>query len=243
MLEALESRERWGELDRLTPLPPGLEAAESHRERVRGLAGKAEGAQPELARRVYLRLIEHALPAIEDPALRAESCVDMEAAQKLEYDAGLALRLGRLYERDERWDAALEHFLPLAKARIAQERGLDHAEHLLHCAALLRRTGHLERAASFMTEAMGLVDATAAEALAEELYPLWIEAGRKPVGVLRNLLNLYKGQPGTKLFKQRISALCQRPPSSGAQLEARVLEAVAEVDEVRRELERRRSTG
>ena len=71
----------------------------------------------------------------------------------------------------------------------------------------------------------------------------WLEEGRKPVGVLRNLLNLYKGQPGTKLFKQRISALCQRPPASASELETRVLEAVAEVDEVRRELERRRSTG
>jgi tRNA-dihydrouridine synthase A len=71
----------------------------------------------------------------------------------------------------------------------------------------------------------------------------WLGEGRKPVGILRNLLNLYKGQPGTKLFKQRISAMCQRAPESSAELEERVLSAVAEVDEVRRELERRRSAG
>lgn len=69
----------------------------------------------------------------------------------------------------------------------------------------------------------------------------WLEEGRRPVGVLRNLLNLYKGQPGTKLFKQGVSVLCQQTPSRPTELRDALLRLLDEVDRVRSELETRRS--
>ena len=143
------------------------------------LAEAATADDPALARSIYLRLAEQALLVSDaDPTLRIEACRDFERAQAIEPEPSLALRLGRLYESDERWDAALEHLLPLAKEELAAELGLDHVEHLLHCASLLRRSGQLERAANFTDRAIPAVDPQRADALAEELFPLWIEAGR-----------------------------------------------------------------
>jgi tRNA-dihydrouridine synthase A len=58
----------------------------------------------------------------------------------------------------------------------------------------------------------------------------WLSEGRKGVGVLRNLLSLFKGQPGTKLYKQRIGALCQRPPTSEGGLREALSTILDEVD-------------
>lgn len=58
----------------------------------------------------------------------------------------------------------------------------------------------------------------------------WLREGRKGVGILRNLLSLYKGQPGTKAYKQRLSALCQRPPADEAELRSAILGAIDEVE-------------
>ena len=58
----------------------------------------------------------------------------------------------------------------------------------------------------------------------------WLREGRKGVGILRNLLSIYKGQPGTKVYKQRLSALCQRAPVDEAELRSAILGAIDEVE-------------
>ena len=69
----------------------------------------------------------------------------------------------------------------------------------------------------------------------------WLAEGRKSVGVLRNLLSLFKGQPGTKVYKQRISALCQRPPADPGELRRAILGALDEVESIQEEFRRHRA--
>ncbi len=59
-----------------------------------------------------------------------------------------------------------------------------------------------------------------------------LAAGTRPVGVLRNFLNLAHGRPGARRFKRGISALAQRPPEGAGALETAIDALLAELREL-----------
>jgi tRNA-dihydrouridine synthase len=71
-----------------------------------------------------------------------------------------------------------------------------------------------------------------------------ITEGRRPVGVLRHLLNLYAGVPGARAWKHGLDALARDTPTVGEDAPRRLADAlrvlVRDVDRLRVEHEARR---
>jgi tRNA-dihydrouridine synthase A len=69
-----------------------------------------------------------------------------------------------------------------------------------------------------------------------------IGAGARPVGVLRNLLNVYAGMPGTKAFKRAVEQIIRGPGLDGIGLADALARACDEVESVADRVRRHRES-